>query len=163
MRFTSFFRHYNTITPFMTDRPGIAEVMQAYAEDAVDLAERNFRQQLDFTAGSLEKVESMLQQLHATIPSGFLQRLFKKAPSEEQVVTMSKIFGAYLGETIRKLHRGSWELFDINGADTVSLQVGDITIFPIARVYKRIRNGSEENVHHYYQALERGFSPDPTV
>jgi hypothetical protein len=142
----------------MPDQPSIADVMEAYAADAVDLAEKNFRKQLDFTPDSLKIVEAILQQLHATIPSNFFQRLVRKTPSEKQVLTMAKIFGGYLGETIRKTHGGSWELFDMKGADTVSLKVGESNIFPVARVYKRIRNGSEENVYAYYKVLADGFA-----
>jgi integrase len=142
----------------MTGEPSIADVMRAYAEDAVDLAEKNFRKQLDFSPESLKTVEAILQQLHATIPTNFFQRLFRKPPSEKQVLTMAKIFGGYVGETIRKTHGGNWELFDMNGADTVSLRVGEANIFPVAKVYKRIRQGSEENVYAYYQVLANGFA-----
>jgi hypothetical protein len=49
-------------------KPTIADMMQAYAQDAVDFARQRFNMNLDFTESSIEQVERILTQLHNALP-----------------------------------------------------------------------------------------------
>jgi hypothetical protein len=139
----------------MNQTPTIAEMMEAYALDAVDLAQTKFQQKLDFSGNSIKVVEQILEEYHISFPRGIFQRLFKSSPSPEAIDQICKIFGAYVGEVIRRSFGGEWEL---DGEITpsrkiMSLRNGDKKIWPPAKVHKRIVNGSEDNVWHYYQFL----------
>ncbi|WIY60187.1 hypothetical protein [Bacillus arachidis] len=74
-------------------------------------------------------------------------------PTENQMYSMALIWGSYLGEVLKR-HLGQeaeWlqeTVFD--NEEVLHLQVGEWKVFPIDKVYKRLVNGSEENVISFY-------------
>ena len=94
----------------MNDKPTISDMMVAYAQDAVDFAQAKFGETLDYSERSVQKVERCLRQLYDAKPMGFLGKLFAKGPSDEDVLTVAKMFGGYVGEVVRRHHGGDWVL-----------------------------------------------------
>ncbi len=140
------------------DKPTISDVMKAYSEDAVDMANKEFGETLDFSEDSLRAVERILDRVSSTIPRG-LGRLLKRKPSDEQIWEMSKIWGGYIGEVIRKRWGGEWTLETAAHPGTViTLRVLDADIFPPGRAHKRLTNGSEDNIWDYYRVLRSDFA-----
>jgi hypothetical protein len=136
----------------------IADVMKAYAEDAVDLARERFQTELDFSEASLEQVESVLATLHNALPKGPFEKSPERGPSQEQIWQMSKVWGGYIGEVIRRRWGGKWiEKTTAHPGTVITLRVLGTDIFPLAKVYRRLINGPEDNVHHYYQVIRREF------
>lgn len=133
----------------------IADVMQAYAEDAVDMAADRYGETLDFSEDSIQQVEEILAQLHNTLPKGRLSALLRRGPSEGQIWQMAKAWGGYLGEVIRRRWGGEWttETAAHPGA-VITLRVKESDIFPAAKAYKRLTAGPEDNVWTYYQVLK---------
>jgi hypothetical protein len=71
-------------------------------------------------------------------------------PSEKAIQNMATLFGSYLGETYRRNHGGEWGVSE----DTPALSFGQrFCSYPWARVYKRLSNGEEDNVHHWYLGM----------
>jgi hypothetical protein len=129
-------------------------MMTAYAQDAVDHAQAN-GVSLDYSIDSVKEVEELLATLHAAIPRGLLGRMFKRGPSEDDIAAMSKMYGGYLGEVVRRARGGEWVLDDSisPGEAVISLRDGDKRIFPPSKVQKRLVNGAEDNVWHYVQVF----------
>lgn len=94
----------------MTKAPSIAEMMSAYAQDAVEYAQRSFDIPLDYSEGSVQQVEPILAKLLETIPKGAPGKLFTKGPSQHELDQMTKMFGGYVGEVIRRAWGGRWKL-----------------------------------------------------
>ncbi len=139
-------------------QPTISDVMQAYALDALDLARDRFQANLDFSEGSIEQIEKILAVLHNTLPKGGLGKLLARGPSEDEIWQMAKIWGGYAGEVIRRRWGGEWTTETAAHPGTViTLRVLGSDIFPPAKVYKRLINGEEDNVWHYYLVLKQGF------
>jgi hypothetical protein len=131
----------------------VNDMMVAYAEDAVEYA-AHLKKNLDYSKESVQVVEEICTLLYSSIPKGFVAKLFKKTPSEETILQMSKMMGGYVGEVIIKNYGGSWDIEDfMNQGNTTVLTIGETKIFPVARVYKRLKNGSEDNVYHYFHYL----------
>ncbi len=80
-------------TEFQAD-PRIAEIANAYALDALEIAVNNFSVVLDWTDGSVRQVEQMLGRLH--------DELTAARPPEDAIWTFAKAFGSYVGEVLRK-------------------------------------------------------------
>ena len=80
----------------------IADMMQAYAQNAVELANQYFQVTLDYSEDSIQQVERFLGVLYAGLPKGLLGRLFKRGPSQDDMIAMSMKWGAYVGEAIRQ-------------------------------------------------------------
>jgi len=138
----------------MEPKPTVADMMAAYAQDAVDHAKTAAGVTLDYSPDSIKHVEGVLETLYAATPRG-LSRIFRRGPTQEDVATMAKMYGGYIGEVVRRTAGGEWVLdTEIAAGETViSLRKGEQRIFPPAKVHKRLANGSEDNVWFYYQVL----------
>src|SRR4051812_27722227 len=77
----------------------IAPMMQDLAEQAARLG-REFKINLDYSEGSLEEVERLLARFHDEISSSGAGKLDE----------MSKIWGGYLGEVVRRRFGGEWSI-----------------------------------------------------
>jgi hypothetical protein len=126
--------------------PKIAEIAAAYSLDSIDLAASNFGVKLDWSDSSVKKVEEILARLH--------DDMARSNPPEEAVWTFAKAFGSYVGEVLRKHHGGEWGLVNLNGQEFPGIQQdGERLCWPWGRAHKRIVNGPEDNIWHYYQLL----------
>jgi hypothetical protein len=128
--------------------PKIEQMAQAYAQDAVDFSAKQFAIKLDWSDASIANVEGVLAQMNssyaATAPK----------PTDEQVMSFAKGFGSYVGEVYRRNHGGEWGMFTIGENRFPGLQTASGTNFwPWARAFKRITEGSEDNIADYYGAL----------
>ena len=121
---------------------------------AIDHAKSKFRVDLDFSLESVERLEQVLEQLHRTIPKGFMGKIFGVAITGS-IESMSKIYGSYLGEVLRKHAGGEWVITDAG----VSLTKADAQVWPAAKVYKRLTNGAEDNVAVYFKVLLDEYWP----
>lgn len=129
--------------------------MEAYSQDAVEYAKR-LKKDLDYSEESINEVEEICSLLHKAIPKNFLGKLFKKSPSEETILQMAKMLGGYIGEVIRKHYGGNWVIEDLmNEGNVLFLNTGDMKTFPVSKVYKRLKNGPEDNVFYYYYAMTK--------
>jgi hypothetical protein len=97
--------------------------MIAYAKDAVDAAKRNFQEDLDYSPDSIARLEAIVGRQHEEYSKG-------SKPTEEQLHTFCKMWGAYLGEVLRKRHGGEWSQ-------------------PADGPFQG--NGAEDNLNHCYQ------------
>ena len=107
---------------------------------------------LDYSEESLKTLDEILEKYHQGLPKG-IKKLFFRGPSEEDIVHMSKVWGGYLGEVIRKNNGGEWGMSE-SFPNAISLTINDTEIFPPAKVNKRITNGKEDGIYFYYQAIK---------
>lgn len=134
----------------MTDSGSTAsDMMAAYAEDAVDHARVNFSVALDYSPESVREVERILEQLRVAM-RGFIVRLFRLGPSDDDVRKMSMMYGGYVGEVFKRVRGGDWTIHSEHG---LALVRGEEVIFPHERVHKRLVNGAEDDVWSYFQII----------
>ena len=81
--------------------PTIQETMQSNAQAAVSIARQRFGIRLDFSEESMMQVEDMLDQLHKSLSSTFINRLLRRGPSQATFERLANQFGAYIGEVMR--------------------------------------------------------------
>jgi hypothetical protein len=136
----------------------VNDMMAAYAEDAVDYAKK-LKITLDYSEESIQEVENICTMLYNDIPKSFFKRLIKQTPSEETIVQMSKMLGGYIGEVMIKHYGGSWDIEDfMNQGNTILVNIGELKTFPVSKVYKRLKNGPEDNVYYYYHVMTKELS-----
>jgi Domain of unknown function (DUF3806) len=133
----------------------VRRMMEAYAEDAVNAARTGFNTELDYSPESIKAVEELLGRLYPAVRRGWFRKLFRIGISDEQLDTLCKMFGAYIGEVVRRQQGGAWEVVqnDLGMESVIALVHGEEKIFPPSKVYKRLVNGDEDNVWHYYQVV----------
>ena len=132
--------------------PTLKDMMAAYAEDAVDYATKSGGKVLDYSPESIAIVEDLAATLHKALPKGFFGKLFARGPSPAQLETMCKVLGGYVGEVIRRERGGEWSVNEELNA--LGLQLGPETwAFPVAKVHRRLINGSEDNLESFYRVM----------
>jgi hypothetical protein len=134
----------------------LSDVMQAYAEDAVDLARERYSIELDYSEASIKDVESILTTMYYALPTGLLDRLFRRRPTDEHISQMAKIWGGYVGEVMRRQWGGEWVTeTKAHPGTVITLRIHDTDSFPPAKVHKRLINGRADSVWIYYQVLKK--------
>jgi hypothetical protein len=116
----------------------LAEMMNAYAEEAVRVAWHDHRQRLDRSESSVDVLEQILD-----------------GQSNEDLEFQTRLWGSYFGEVIRRRFAGEWELTQYPGsvAAVPTLAVGGARLYPLMKVYRRLTLGPEENLATFYQMI----------
>lgn len=135
-----------------------AELMADYANDAVETARDKFRMDLDYSLESIDSLDLILESQFASTPTGW-QMLYRFRPSKRKLRTLSKMWGGYLGEVIRRQWGGQWvEPAEGPFKGGLTLLVQGTMLSPIARAHKHLVNGSEASVSVYVASLIPIFS-----
>lgn len=123
--------------------------VSALIKTAVKYA-RNFGQDLDFTRESINTVEKILDYYHCLQNSPMDQKL-----SERQIDSMAMIWGAYIGEVMRREIGPDciWVREDVFGdGDIFHIRVAgkDVRAFPLDKALKRMLNGPKEHIGPFF-------------
>ena len=134
--------------------PVIKEIAEAYALDAVESTLRNMKLVLDWSEASVHLVEFVLNDLH--------RQARNANPTREQVYTVAKVFGSYVGEVFIRHHGGAWGMVTLGGETFPGIRAaeGGGLFWPWGRAMNRLENGPEDNIWHYYLHLTGRLKPD---
>ena len=116
----------------------LGAMMEGYAQGAVELARRDFRRELDFTADSIDALDDILV-------------VVGESP-ERDLDFEVRLWGSYLGEVLRRRYAGGWEMTQYPGG-TVAVPAVDVRgsrLFPLMKVYRRLTVGEEEDLRSFY-------------
>jgi hypothetical protein len=135
----------------MADDDLVAKVAQAYALDAVRMAQAKFKIALDWSEESIGRVEQILDRIHKALAA--------KPVSDEVVSVFAKTFGSYVGEVFRKHHGGGWCMMEMNGEPYPGIkdEKRDFTFWPWGKTFNRLHNGPIDNVAVYYKVSVKGI------
>ena len=134
----------------MTPDARLAGWLVAQAQLAVKTAKMQFQESLDFSDDSLGGVERILSVLHkqASNPSG-------EGLTEEQLAEASKMWGAYVGEVIRRHYGGQWSTSEDG---VLQIALSGTSPAPVVKVRKRIVDGAADNVKFYVASIAKALS-----
>jgi hypothetical protein len=116
----------------------LGAMMEGYAQSAVELARKDFRRELDFTADSIDALDDILV-------------VVGESP-ERDLDFEVRLWGSYLGEVLRRRYAGGWEMTQYPGG-TVAVPAVDVRgsrLFPLMKVYRRLTVGEEEDLRSFY-------------
>jgi hypothetical protein len=114
--------------------------MQVVAKEAVRRAKTDYGVELDYSPDSIERLDAMLETIH---------QAYSKNPLSESELSLHTLqWGAYIGESLRKVHPGKWQ------RDSEKVGLGTMPFmydsgeqaFPRSWVYKRIVDGPFDSV-----------------
>lgn len=127
--------------------------MISLAKKSVKAARDLYSIDLKYQSESVEKVESILGQLHTKYRSNPF--------GDELLAGFALGWGAYLGEVMRREKSAHWRQ-DSSGDRTFPIVVFDDggEVYPCMWCYKRIKEGPEEGVAFKYEFFIKG-SPKP--
>jgi hypothetical protein len=124
-------------------------------DQALADAQRYDHIKLDYSVGSLKLVDEILDQAHIA---------YAKNPASISISGMAAMYGAYVGEVIRRDEPGVYWTRDSEAAGEKSYPLhwkGES--FPLAWCAKRIANGDEDSIWAKYVALRDGGKQQPTL
>jgi hypothetical protein len=117
----------------------LAEMMSAYAEEAVRVAWNDHRQRLDLSEASVDQLEQILD-----------------GQSTEDLDFQTRLWGSYFGEVIRRRYTGEWELSQYPGGGVAvvpTLMIRGSRLYPLLKVYRRLTLGEAENLSAFYKMV----------
>jgi hypothetical protein len=127
----------------------LAEMMSAYAEEAVRLAWSEHRQRLDLSESSVDLLEKILD-----------------GQSTEDLEFQTRLWGSYFGEVIRRRFAGEWEFSQYPGggvAAVPTLLVRGSRLYPLVKVYRRLTLGEAENLPAFYKMVAARLGEVPPI
>ena len=131
-----------------TPDPNIQKIAEAYSQDAVEFAKKQFGITLDWSDASVADVEKALSLMHSSYAST------TPKPTEEQVMSFAKGFGSYVGEVYRRNHGGTWGMVHMNGQSFPGMRTpAGVNFWPWGRASNRIIQGPQNNIADYYRVL----------
>ena len=118
--------------------PDLGSMMEGYAKAAAELGRTQFSQKLDFTSESIDALDEILV-------------LVGESP-ELDVEFEVRLWGSYLGEVLRQRYAGAWEMTQYPGgvAAVPAVDLRGSRLFPLMKVYRRLTEGEEEDLHTFY-------------
>ena len=121
----------------------LEQLMIDSAQDAVNTALEEFDITLDYSPESIAIIDDILL--------SFIDKYHDKALEDEAVFTICNIFGAYVGETLKRIVGGTW-FYDQSNADApyVLLEIGDKSYAFAGICYERLVNDSQVSVKIYF-------------
>jgi hypothetical protein len=123
--------------------PTVAEQMAASAKEAKKLTRNYLVVELNYTEQSLEDLERVIDDYRIAVPEG---------ESPETLARLVRLWGAYLGEVIRKRLGGEWIEAEEAG-ESAALTLGERTIEPLAQVRRRLEGGKAHDLWQFYNQL----------
>jgi hypothetical protein len=121
--------------------------MRVVAKETVRRAKAEHRVDLKFTPDSIERVEAMLGTIH--------ERHLKNPLTEKELSLQSIRWGAYIGETMKRVRSSKWQRDSEKlGKATMPLVFdSDNEAFPCSWAYKRIADGPDDNIVFKFQVF----------
>lgn len=118
--------------------------MQADALEAQKFSRKHLVLELDFSAHSIAELEQQADSIEYAIAGG---------KSAANVAMLTRTWGAYLGEALRKQVGGEW----VQAEDQrIGLRGPGATVYPHEQVQRRLVEGRAANLSVYFaQALEQ--------
>jgi hypothetical protein len=129
-------------------------MMLTYADEAVRAAAAK-GEKLDFSAASLAGVERCLE---ATVDVG--------GPlSSEDLDYETRLWGAYLGEVVRRRFGGEWQMsqYPFGAVAVPTLEVKGSNLYPMMKVFRRLTIGPQENLTEFYAMIAKRLEPPTSI
>ena len=136
-------------------------MIEAYAAEAVRVARSEFHETLDYSRGSLDRLEAILNRL---------------CPAPEPLPAgdgdwLTLLWGSYFGELLRTLHGGEWSMSVYPGSElsVPTLEIGGTDqapgsrLYPMLKVHRRLSLGSGESLPAFYAMIAARLAAPPRV
>lgn len=131
-----------------TKHDSLAAMMEAYAEEAVQMAASDYRQKLDYSEASIERLETVLS---ALTPA---------AAADLEWLTM--LWGSYFGEVLRRRYEAAWVMTEYPVRETTdaplsvpAIEVSGSKLYPLMKVHRRLTIGAAEGLPGFYVLVKQ--------
>lgn len=121
--------------------PDLTAMMEGYSQAAAELARSEFKQNLDFSSESIDSLDDILVRIG-------------ESPELDMDFEV-RLWGAYLGEVLRRRYAGTWEMTQYPGgvAAVPAVELRGSRLFPLMKVYRRLTEGEEEDLGAFFSMV----------
>lgn len=134
-------------------------MMRVYAEEAVTLAREEFEVAIDYSEMSLSDADQILVAIHDALPKNTSDDFEEDGPLHQWVQELAVVWGAYLGEVLLRYWHGEWTLnVPADHAEATAVQIGDVLIYPISKVYQRLVSNEDTGLVVFYEEVRWALS-----
>lgn len=117
----------------------LAEQIKADALEAQKFSRKHLVLELDFSEASIDMIETNADTVEYAIKGG---------KSDENLDMLARIWGAYIGESLRRKCGGDWE----QDGDQIALRTSRGAVYPQQHVRSRLANGAQGLGDYFRQA-----------
>jgi len=119
-----------------------------YGLDCIDFAKAKFGATLTLVEKDIYTIEEMAGRAHKAYMSGEL--------AEKNLLSFAKCFAGYMGLIILIHKGGEWveECPELKDAGPGIMDSNGSTWFVLSKSFRRIQNGDEDNLVHFYQSIK---------
>jgi hypothetical protein len=116
-------------------------MMEGYAQAASEFARSEFKQNLDFSSESIDSLDDILVRVG-------------ESPELDMDFEV-RLWGAYLGEVLRRRYAGTWEMTQYPGgvAAVPAVELRGSRLFPLMKVFRRLSEGEEEDLRTFFSMV----------
>ncbi|GGB10500.1 hypothetical protein [Agarivorans gilvus] len=133
----------------MSESINISELMKATAKDAIDFAANEFNVTLDYSEESVSLVQAIISKIDIL------------SLDDNQLFTLSFMYGAYLGEVFIQHVGGNWLHIEESEDEPPQtfVAIGENTIAFPGKVYQALTSSDDQNLDEYYCELVHSHQP----
>jgi hypothetical protein len=128
----------------------LADEMKAHALEAQRFSRKHLVLELDFSEASIRELENQADSVGYAIKGG-------KSP--ENIDLLTRIWGAYLGESLRKTTGAEWVQDDAGQVKRLGLRGRQATVHPHEQVRKRLTGTSQDSLVSFFQQAREQLQP----
>lgn len=126
----------------------VSERVAANVLEAQRFSRKHFVLELNFSEASVHDIEEQVDTVSYTIRGG---------NSPENIEMLSRAWGSYLGEIIRRKHGGEWVALGEGEQERLALRTPQGDLFPLEQVRRRLTEGASANLEQYLQDATRMY------
>ncbi len=130
---------------FGTVMSNLTEQMAANALEAQKLTRKFFVVELNFSEASIQEMEGLFDTVAYSLTGG---------NSAENFQMLTRAWGSYLGEVIRKKLGGEWVAITHAAGERTALRCSAGDLFPHEQVSNRLHGDASANIWEYLKRLE---------
>jgi len=147
-------KQYEKEHEILTKNPETTEISKiglsflAHGLDFIDFAKASFKIDLTLAEADVSAVEQLAEQAHNAYKIGHLL--------EDNLLSYAKMFAGYLGLLIITHKGGEWieEVDTLKEAGAGIRQRNGAVYFVLSKAFRRIKNGSEDNLADFYRTIK---------
>jgi hypothetical protein len=131
-----------------TQFESLEAMIVAYAAEAVRVAAADHRVKLDFSVGSVAKLEALLEGQAAV-----------------DLEYQTRTWGGYFGEVLRRQWGGDWSLTQYPDAVAAvpTLEIAGSRLYPLMKVYRRLTMGESESLTAFLALIQQRLGAKAAV